>query len=101
MENDTIVAISTPNTGEGGIGIIRLSGKGSLSLADKIFTSGKNTGKPSQFETHTINYGWITDGKTKIDEVLLSVMKAPKTYTREDIVEISAHGGAGGFKENS
>ncbi|MBU0951508.1 MAG: tRNA uridine-5-carboxymethylaminomethyl(34) synthesis GTPase MnmE [Elusimicrobia bacterium] len=93
MENDTIVAISTPNTGEGGIGIIRLSGKGSLSLADKIFTSGKNTGKPSQFETHTINYGWITDGKTKIDEVLLSVMKAPKTYTREDIVEISAHGG--------
>jgi len=93
MENDTIVAISTPNIGEGGIGIVRLSGKSSLSIADKIFISGKNHAGPSKFGTHTINYGWITDGKSKIDEVLLSVMKAPKTYTREDIVEISGHGG--------
>ncbi|MEW6040471.1 MAG: tRNA uridine-5-carboxymethylaminomethyl(34) synthesis GTPase MnmE [Elusimicrobiota bacterium] len=86
-ENDTIVAISTPLSGEGGIGIVRLSGRNAFAIADKIFFC-KN-GKPSSFASHTIHYGWIKD----IDEVLLSVMRSPRTYTREDIVEISGHGG--------
>ena len=98
-DNDTIAAISTPGSGEGGIGIVRLSGKNSLSIADKIFAPGKNAGdkharlKPSMFKTHTVHYGWIVDGKTRIDEALLTLMRSPKTYTREDIVEISGHGG--------
>jgi len=87
MLDDTIVAISTP-VGKSGIGIVRLSGRSALSIADKIFVP--SDGKcPSQFPTHKLNYGWIKD----IDEVLLSVMRAPKTYTREDIVEINCHSG--------
>ncbi|MFN3966670.1 MAG: tRNA uridine-5-carboxymethylaminomethyl(34) synthesis GTPase MnmE, partial [Endomicrobiia bacterium] len=89
---DTIVAISTPVSGEGGIGIVRLSGSDSISIADKIFFS-KNGKKPSEYQTHTVHYGWIKDEDKIIDEVLLTIMKAPKTYTREDIVEISGHGG--------
>jgi tRNA modification GTPase len=101
--NDTIVAISTP-VGQGGIGIVRLSGKQSLPIADKIFKpanrNGKRALKPSGFKTHTVRYGWIVDNSKKragkasiIDEVLLTVMRSPKTYTREDIVEINCHSG--------
>jgi len=89
---DTIVAISTPVSGEGGIGIVRLSGPDSISIADKIFFS-KDGKKPSEYSTHTVHYGWIKEEDKIVDEVLLTVMKAPKTYTREDIVEISGHGG--------
>ncbi|MEW6008633.1 MAG: tRNA uridine-5-carboxymethylaminomethyl(34) synthesis GTPase MnmE [Candidatus Omnitrophota bacterium] len=100
--NDTIVAISTP-IGEAGIGIVRLSGKNSLKIADKIFRPAcKNNKslKPSRFKSNTIHYGWIVDSLQKrnkkrriIDEVLLTVMRAPSTYTREDIVEINCHSG--------
>jgi len=87
FNDDTIAAISTP-VGKSGIGIVRLSGRSALSIADKIFVP--SDGKcPSQFPTHQLNYGWIKD----IDEVLLSVMRAPRTYTREDIVEINCHSG--------
>ncbi|MBU0759177.1 MAG: tRNA uridine-5-carboxymethylaminomethyl(34) synthesis GTPase MnmE [Candidatus Omnitrophica bacterium] len=90
--DDTIAAISTP-IGEGGIGIVRLSGRDSLKIADKIFVSG-NGKKPSGFKTYTIHYGHIVGREKKvIDEVLLTVMRAPKSYTREDIVEINCHGG--------
>jgi len=89
---DTIVAISTPVSGEGGIGIVRLSGPDSILIADKIFFS-KNGKKPSEYPTHTVHYGWIKEEDKIVDEVLLTIMKAPKTYTREDIVEISGHGG--------
>lgn len=89
--DDTIVAISTP-AGEGGIGIVRLSGRGSLSVADKIFRS-KNDRPPSGFESYTTHYGHIVKENEMIDEVLLTVMKAPKSYTKEDIVEINCHGG--------
>ncbi len=89
--DDTIVAISTP-VGEGGIGIVRLSGRDSLSVADKIFRS-KNDLHPSGFESYTTHYGHIVQENEIIDEVLLTVMKAPKSYTKEDIVEISCHGG--------
>lgn len=91
--NDTIAAISTP-LGEGGIGIIRLSGKDSIKIAEKVFFSSTSK-KLSELKSHSIIYGFIidTDTGTKLDEVLCTVMKAPKTYTREDIVEINCHGG--------
>ena len=90
---DTIAAIATP-LGEGGIGIIRLSGAGALNIADKIFI-GKH--KPSHRKTFMAHYGFIGDNhknkKMVIDEVILTVMRAPATYTKEDIVEINCHGG--------
>ena len=86
---DTITAISTP-IGEGGIGIVRLSGPQSLEIADQIFV-GKV--KPSEVPTYTTHYGHIVFQKEIIDEVILTVMRAPGSYTREDIVEINCHGG--------
>ncbi|MBI4844792.1 MAG: tRNA uridine-5-carboxymethylaminomethyl(34) synthesis GTPase MnmE [Nitrospirae bacterium] len=92
-KEDTIAAISTP-AGNGGIGIVRMSGPRALKIADKIFLSAKKK-KPSEAKSHRILYGQIVDPSTKesVDEVLLSVMKAPDTYTKEDIVEINCHGG--------
>lgn len=89
--DDTIVAISTP-VGASGIGIVRLSGKRALPIADKIFVS-KDEARPSWFKTYTVHYGHIVKKAEIIDEVILSVMKAPKSYTKEDIVEINCHGG--------
>ena len=86
--NDTIAAISTA-IGVGGISIIRLSGSNAIPVASKCFT-GKDL---NTVPTHTINYGYIKDKDEIIDEVLVTVMKAPKTYTTEDIVEINCHGG--------
>ncbi|HWD93742.1 MAG TPA: tRNA uridine-5-carboxymethylaminomethyl(34) synthesis GTPase MnmE [Verrucomicrobiae bacterium] len=93
MLDDTIAAIATP-IGEGGLAVIRISGAQALAVADAIFSpSGKNSVKPSAAVSHTIQFGHIVrDGKT-IDEVLLAVMLAPRTFTREDIVEITCHGG--------
>lgn len=88
---DTIAAISTPR-GEGGIGIVRLSGDESLGILSKIFKQ-KSKKDVKDIKSYTINYGHIYDGEELIDEVLVSVMKAPNTYTREDIVEINCHGG--------
>ncbi|MDO8747550.1 MAG: tRNA uridine-5-carboxymethylaminomethyl(34) synthesis GTPase MnmE [Candidatus Omnitrophota bacterium] len=95
---DTIAAIATP-LGQGGIGIVRLSGKKALAIADEIFTA-KDGVKPSRYKSHTVHYGWIVEkAKVKsqkekiVDEVLLTVMRAPRSYTKEDIVEISCHGG--------
>ena len=92
LGEDTIAAISTP-LGEGGLGIVRISGKEALSIADKIF-NGKIP--PSKADSHTANHGIIIDAKTRetIDEVLLTVMLSPKSYTTEDMVEISCHGGS-------
>ena len=86
--SDTIVAIST-KLGVGAISIVRVSGKDAISLVNKVFR-GKDLTK---VESHTINYGFINNGKEDIDEVLVTVMKAPKTFTREDVVEINCHGG--------
>lgn len=86
--DDTIVAISTA-LGVGAISIIRLSGKEAISITNKVF-KGKNL---ERVESHTINYGHIYDRDELIDEVLVSVMKSPKTYTKEDVVEINCHGG--------
>ncbi len=86
--NDTIVAISTA-LGVGAISIIRLSGKDAIKIVNNCF-KGKDL---TTAESHTINYGHIIDKNQIIDEVLISVMKAPKTYTTEDVVEINCHGG--------
>lgn len=93
MEFDTIVAISTP-MGEGAIAIVRLSGDEAIEIADRIFQSpiGK---KLTNVASHTIHYGNIIDPNTGdiAEEVMVSVMKAPKTFTRENVVEINCHGG--------
>ena len=89
-EFDTITAISTP-VGEGGISIIRVSGEEAIPVVKKFF-KGKDL---ANVPTHTINYGHIIDPQTgdEVDEVMVSVMRAPKTYTKEDVVEINCHGG--------
>lgn len=85
--NDTIVAIST-TMGVGAISIIRLSGPEALDIVNKVFTKDL-----TKVQTHTIHYGYIKNEDEKVDEVLVSVMLAPKTFTRENIVEINCHGG--------
>ncbi len=118
--NDTIAAIAT-GVGESGIGIVRISGKDALVIADRIFVSCDKK-KPSGFKTYTTHYGWIvrpfssskvlkldklnsrthelTNSRTEIiDEVILTVMRAPKSYTKEDIVEINCHGGIIALRE--
>lgn len=119
---DTIVAVSTP-IGEGGIGIVRLSGPMALKIVDDIFVS-KDGRRPSQYMTYTTHYGHIIDRKQRtenraqrsevrsqkserkglssdevIDEVILTVMRAPKSYTKEDIVEVNCHGGIQAVKK--
>lgn len=90
---DTIAAIATA-VGAASIGVVRLSGKDALALAEQVFISNSNA-KILEAKTFTLHYGWIVNPKTKenIDEVLLTVMRGPKSYTREDMVEISCHGG--------
>lgn len=85
--NDTIVAIST-TTGVGAISIVRLSGEDALNITSKIFSKDLTSEK-----SHTIHYGYIKDGTEVVDEVLVSIMLAPRTFTKEDVVEINCHGG--------
>ena len=105
MKTTTIAAIATP-TGTGGIGIIKISGPDALRIAATLFRSCKNDNKPSRadrsdclpinFQSHRLHYGHIVDPETEddVDEVLLAVMRAPRSYTKEDVVEIQAHAGA-------
>ncbi len=92
--DDTIAAISTP-AGHGGIGIVRLSGGNAVKIADTLFRSPKKK-RLQRTPSHSILFGYIKDPDSTeiIDEVLVSVMKSPNTYTKEDIVEINCHGGA-------
>jgi len=91
MIQDTIAAISTP-LGEGGIAVIRISGDEAVAAAERIFF-GKN--KLAEAPTHTVHYGYVKDPSTmaRVDEVLVTVMRAPRSFTMEDVVEISCHGG--------
>ena len=91
MKTDTIAAIATAMAGSG-IGIVRISGEEAVSITDQIFhmPGGK---KLSDMETHTIHYGHIRDGEEVIDEVMVLLMRGPRSYTREDTVEIDCHGG--------
>jgi tRNA modification GTPase len=93
MPEDTIAAIATP-LGEGGLAVIRLSGPGAFAVADRCFApAGRTAVKPSAAPTHTIHYGVIMRGGVRVDEVMLAVFRAPRSLTREDVVEISCHGG--------
>ena len=93
MFSDTIVAVATP-LGEGGLAVVRFSGPQALAVADKMFLPvGKTSLKPSAATSHTIQYGKIMQGDKTVDEVLLAVLRAPRTFTREDTVEITCHGG--------
>lgn len=92
MKADTIAAIATAMT-PSGIGIIRISGDDSFELIDKIYKSKSGKKLLSQCDSHTVHYGFIYDGDEKIDEVMVLIMRAPNTYTREDTIEIDCHGG--------
>lgn len=93
MIEDTIAAIATP-LGEGGLAVVRLSGPDAVRIADRCFEpAGKLRTSLSDVPSHTIHFGRVRRDGQVIDEVLLSLMRAPRTFTREDIVEISCHGG--------
>lgn len=91
MLGDTIAAISTP-LGEGGIGIVRLSGPDAVTVADRVFRLPRGTALADQ-PSHTVHYGHVVARDKVVDEVLVTLLRAPRTYTREDTVEIGCHGG--------
>lgn len=92
MRTETIAAIATA-VSDSGIGIIRISGEDAVSVADKVYHSKNNRKHLADVKSHTIHYGYIYDGSELIDEVMVAVMRAPNTYTKEDTVEIDCHGG--------
>jgi tRNA modification GTPase len=93
MLDDTIAAIATP-LGEGALAVIRLAGNEAFAIADKVFVpQGKSSRKTSEAPTHTLQYGHIVSNGRTVDEVLVAVMRAPRTFTREHAVEITCHGG--------
>ncbi len=93
MLEDTIAAVATP-AGEGGLAVIRLSGRDALRIADQCFVpAGRNPTPLSDVPTHTLHFGRICQNGRPIDEVMAAVMRRPRTFTREDVVEISCHGG--------
>lgn len=93
MLTDTIAAIATP-LGEGGLAVIRISGVTALAVADRSFVpQGRAAVKPSAAATHTLHYGHVVRQGRVVDEVMAAVLRAPRTFTREDVVELSCHGG--------
>ncbi len=93
MIDDTNAAIATP-LGEGGLTVIRISGPRALDLVDTCFQPiGKSSARAAKAETHTIHYGRISRNSQTVDEVMIAVMRAPRTFTREDFVEVTCHGG--------
>src|SRR5437667_5224571 len=93
LAEDTIAAIATP-LGEGGLAVIRISGPQALAVADRCFApSGRLSKQPSAAATHTLHFGHVMSNGQSVDEVLLAVMRAPRTFTREDVVVITCHGG--------
>lgn len=98
MKKDTICAISTP-LGISGIGIIRLSGPETYEIIEKIFKPLSKNFKISEVPTHTVWYGYIVDREKIVDEVLVTIMRSPRSYTREDMAEIGCHGGLIPLKE--
>jgi len=88
---DTIVAQATAAS-VAALAVIRVSGRKAVSVVDKIFRA-KRKKRLAQQASYSVHYGWIVDGKNVVDEVLVTLMRAPYSYTREDVVEISSHGG--------
>lgn len=98
MEHDTIAAVSSA-VAESGIGIIRISGPDAFTVIDRIYRSKSGKKRLSEEKSHTIHYGFIVNGEEIIDEVLVMIMRAPRTYTAEDTVEINCHGGIYAMKQ--
>lgn len=92
MKTDTIAAIATAMS-DSGIGIIRVSGEESINIVDKIYRNQRNQKSLTIYDSHTIHYGFIVEDDRIVDEIMISVMKAPRSYTTEDTVEINCHGG--------
>ena len=92
VHTDTIAAIATA-MGNSGIGIVRISGEDAIAIADRIFRTKNGSKKLSEQKSHTIHYGFIYDGEEVLDEVLVMLMKGPRSFTAEDTVEIDCHGG--------
>lgn len=92
MRTDTIAAIATAMTNSG-IGIIRISGDDAIKTADRVIQLKEKNKKLSDCETHTVHYGFVVEEGRKIDEVMVLIMRGPKSYTREDTIEIDCHGG--------
>ena len=92
MKTDTIAAVAT-GMSNGGISIVRISGEDAFDIIDRIYRSKSGKKILSEQQSHTVHYGYIYDGEKLIDEVLVVIMKAPNTYTREHVVEINFHGG--------
>ncbi|WP_029323696.1 tRNA uridine-5-carboxymethylaminomethyl(34) synthesis GTPase MnmE [Butyrivibrio sp. AE3004] len=93
FKEDTICAIATAMI-DAGIGIIRVSGDKAIEIVDKLYIDAKGNHSLKLFESHTINYGFIVDdNNNKVDEIMVSLMKAPRSYTKENVVEINSHGG--------
>ena len=97
MEQDTIAAISTA-VSNSGIGIIRISGKDAVAVADRVYRSKGGKKRLADQPTHTIHYGYIVDQGETVDEVLVMLMRGPKSFTAEDIVEVNCHGGVYAMK---
>ncbi|HQP92008.1 MAG TPA: tRNA uridine-5-carboxymethylaminomethyl(34) synthesis GTPase MnmE, partial [Candidatus Omnitrophota bacterium] len=91
LNEDTIAAIATP-LGEGALGIVRLSGLKAVEIVEKVFRP-KNKRPVSSMKSFSLRYGWIVDQEKIVDEVVVALMRSPKSYTREDVVEINSHGG--------
>lgn len=92
MKTETIAAIATAMSNSG-IGIIRVSGEDALAVVNRIYRSKGNKKTLFDYESHTINYGFIYEGEELLDEVMVAIMKAPRSYTTEDTVEVNCHGG--------
>lgn len=92
MKSDTIVAIAT-GLSNAGISIIRISGDEAFPIIDRVFRKKQSLKKLSEMESHTVHYGFIMDGEETIDEVMVVLMKGPRSYTKEDSIEIDCHGG--------
>ena len=92
MTDDTIAAIATP-LGEGGLAVVRISGPQALAVADACFAPAGASPRPSEAATHTIHFGRVLRDGQPVDEVMVAVLRAPRTFTREDVIEISCHGG--------
>ncbi len=91
--SDTIAALATP-PGTGGLAVVRVSGPEALAVVDRCFQPGGGAHRrPVEAPSHTVHYGWIRSGGRTVDEVLVTVLRAPRTFTREDVVEVSCHGG--------
>ena len=92
MKSDTIAAIATALS-DAGIGIIRISGPEAIAVANRVVVNKKKEHTLKNWQTHTIHYGFVEENGMILDEVMVSVMKAPRSYTTEDTVEINCHGG--------